>query len=82
MNSFYILRFDRDAYNALNAEVEEGEEVADDGLEEAFEAVAEVSEGGKSKIISTATVKWVTDCFIYITLSLENPRLTPKSSTL
>ena len=46
MNSFYILRFDRDAYNALNAEVEEGEEVADDGLEEAFEAVAEVSEGG------------------------------------
>ena len=47
MNSFYILRFDRDAYNALNAEVEEGEEVADDGLEEAFEAVAEVSEGGE-----------------------------------
>ena len=24
--------------------------------------------GGKSKVISTATAKWVTDCFIYITL--------------
>ena len=42
---FNILRFDRDAYNALNGKVEEGEKVADDeDVEEAFEVVAEVSE--------------------------------------
>ena len=44
-DSFNILRFDRDAYNALNGKVEEGEKVADDeDIEEAFEVVAEVSE--------------------------------------
>ena len=51
---FYIHRFNRDAYNAFNAKVEdsEGEEVADVGVEEAFEVTAEVLEGCKSKIIS------------------------------
>ena len=42
-DSFYILRFDRDAYNA---KVEEGAGIVDDeGVEEVFEIVAEVSEG-------------------------------------
>ena len=41
-DSFYILRFDRDAYNA---KVEEGAEITDEGVEEAFEVVTEVSEG-------------------------------------
>ena len=41
-DSFYILRFDRDAYSA---KVEEGAEITDEGVEEAFEVVAEVSEG-------------------------------------
>jgi hypothetical protein len=42
--SFYILRFDRDAYN-LNAKVE-GAEITNKGhrVEETFEVVAEVSE--------------------------------------
>ncbi|KAF8814154.1 hypothetical protein BYT27DRAFT_7266764 [Phlegmacium glaucopus] len=56
-DSFYILRFDRDAYNA---KLEEGAEITDEGVEEAFEVVADVSEGIK-------TAKWVGDCFIYTT---------------
>ncbi len=40
--SFYILRFDRDAYNA---KIEEGAEISDEGVEEAFEVVADVQEG-------------------------------------
>jgi coatomer subunit beta' len=38
-DSFYILRFD------YNAKVEEGAEITDEGVEEAFEVVIEVSEG-------------------------------------
>ncbi|KAK0439263.1 coatomer WD associated region-domain-containing protein [Desarmillaria tabescens] len=41
-DSFYILRFDRDAYNA---KIEEGAEISDEGVEEAFEVVADVQEG-------------------------------------
>ena len=41
-DSFYILRFDRDAYNA---NVEQGAEITDEGVEEVFEVVVEVSEG-------------------------------------
>ena len=40
-DSFYILRFDRDAYNA---KLEEGVEVTDEGVEEAFDVVSEVSD--------------------------------------
>ena len=37
---------DLDAYNVLNVKVVEGEDVADDeGVEEVFKVVAEVSEG-------------------------------------
>jgi coatomer subunit beta' len=40
--SFYILRFDRDAYNA---KLEGGAEIMDEGVEEAFEVIADESEG-------------------------------------
>ena len=40
-DSFYILRFDREAYTA---KLEEGAEITDEGFEEAFEVVADVSE--------------------------------------
>jgi len=38
-DSFYILRFDRDAYNI---KLEEGVEITDEGVEEAFDVVSEV----------------------------------------
>ncbi|KAI6042200.1 WD40-repeat-containing domain protein [Pisolithus marmoratus] len=56
-DSFYVLRFDRDAYNA---QVEQGVEITDEGVEEAFDVVAEISD-------SVKTAKWVGDCFIYTT---------------
>ncbi|GLB34322.1 putative the coatomer is a cytosolic protein complex that binds to dilysine motifs and reversibly associates with Golgi non- clathrin-coated vesicles, which further mediate biosynthetic protein transport from the ER, via the Golgi up to the trans Golgi network [Lyophyllum shimeji] len=56
-DSFYILRFDRDAYAA---KLEEGAEIMDEGVEEAFEVIADVSDGVK-------TAKWVGDCLIYTT---------------
>ena len=40
-DSFYVLRFDRDAYNA---KVDEGAETTDEGFEEAFEVVADISD--------------------------------------
>lgn len=40
-DSYYVLRFDRDAYNE---KFEAGAEIGDEGVEEAFELVAEVSE--------------------------------------
>jgi len=40
-DSFYILRFDREAYNA---KIDEGAEITDEGVEEAFDVVADVSE--------------------------------------
>ena len=40
-DSFYILRFDRDAYNE---KVEAGAEVTDEGIEEAFDMVADVQD--------------------------------------
>ncbi|KAI0690264.1 coatomer beta [Cytidiella melzeri] len=54
-DSYYVLRFDRDAYNA---KLEEGAPIDDEGVEEAFDLVAEISE-------SVKTAKWVGDCFIY-----------------
>ncbi|KIM41967.1 hypothetical protein M413DRAFT_27504 [Hebeloma cylindrosporum] len=58
-DSFYILRFDRDAYNE---KLEEGAEITDEGVEEAFDVVADVQD-------SVKTGKWVGDCFIYTTAS-------------
>ncbi|KAF5334211.1 hypothetical protein D9611_014328 [Ephemerocybe angulata] len=54
-DSFYVLKFDRDAYTSR---VEEGAEITDEGVEEAFDIVAEIPDGVK-------TGKWVGDCFIY-----------------
>ncbi|KAJ8083114.1 Coatomer subunit beta' [Marasmius tenuissimus] len=56
-DSFYILRFDRDAYDVKLAD---GIEVTDEGVEEAFDVVADVQE-------SVKTAKWIGDCFIYTT---------------
>ena len=39
--SFYVLRFDRDAYTE---KLESGADVGDEGVEEAFELVAEISD--------------------------------------
>lgn len=58
-DSFYVLRFNRDAYNA---KVEQGVDITDEGVEEAFDIVAEISD-------SVRTAKWVGDCFIYTTAS-------------
>ncbi|WWD16221.1 hypothetical protein CI109_100647 [Kwoniella shandongensis] len=54
-DSFYILRFDRDAYTAR---LDSGEIIGDEGVEEAFDVVADISETVK-------TAKWIGDCFIY-----------------
>ncbi|KAI0033319.1 coatomer protein [Vararia minispora EC-137] len=54
-DSFYILRFDREAYNA---KLEEGIDLGDEGVEEAFDIVTEIPENVK-------TAKWIGDCFIY-----------------
>ena len=40
-DSYYVLRFDRDAYNG---KVETGADLGDEGVEEAFDLVAEISE--------------------------------------
>ena len=40
-DSFYVLRFHGDAFNKL---VESGATIPDDGVEEAFEFITEVSE--------------------------------------
>ncbi|KAH7343226.1 coatomer protein [Rhizoctonia solani] len=53
-DSFYILKFDRDSYVAA---LEQGP-VGDEGVEDAFELMAEIPE-----IVKTA--KWVGDCFVY-----------------
>ncbi|VDB90110.1 unnamed protein product [Peniophora sp. CBMAI 1063] len=56
-DSFYILRFDRDAYDA---KLQEGADLGDEGVEEAFDIVAEINENVK-------TAKWIGDCFLYTT---------------
>ncbi|PWN50666.1 putative SEC27-coatomer complex beta subunit [Violaceomyces palustris] len=53
--SFYILRFDRNAYSTF---LESGNLVEDDGVEDAFQVVTEVSE-------SIRTARWSGECFIY-----------------
>ncbi|KAK7461035.1 Coatomer subunit beta' [Stygiomarasmius scandens] len=58
-DSFYVLRFDRDAYDT---QVEEGAEIGDEGVEEAFDLVAEIPD-------AVRTAKWIGDCFIYSTTS-------------
>jgi coatomer subunit beta' len=40
-DSFYVLRFDREAYNSR---LDSGEVIGDEGVEEAFDVVADISE--------------------------------------
>lgn len=72
-DSYYILKFDRDAYNS---KLEEGVEITDEGVEEAFDVVAEISDRRvilaevscpADCFISVKTAKWIGDCFIYTT---------------
>lgn len=56
-DSFYVLRFSRDEYVNF---VDNGGDLGDEGVEDAFELVAEVSE-------SVKTGKWVEECFVYTT---------------
>lgn len=52
-DTVYVLRFDREAYNAR---IDSGEIIGDEGVEEAFDLVAEVSEA------------WVTFLFVLCTV--------------
>ena len=54
-DSFYILRYDRDAYQA---HLDAGEAVDDEGVEDAFDVITEISE-------TVRTAKWTGECFIY-----------------
>lgn len=72
-DSYYVLRFNRDAYDNR---LENGPAIDDEGVEEAFELIAEISEGcvrmfsilyKHSRSCSVKTAKWIGDCFIYTT---------------
>lgn len=58
-DTYYILRFDRDAF--LTG-VQNGEQNEEDGVESSFDVIYDIS-------ASVRTGKWVGDCFIYTTLS-------------
>lgn len=53
-DSFYLLKFDRDAYDAA---LESGVEITDEGVEEAFELVAEISEGYAPTLLSSPAAR-------------------------
>ena len=55
-DAFYVLKFNRPAYQAALDRT--GGRIGDEGVEEAFDFITEVSEGVK-------TGSWVGDCFIY-----------------
>ncbi|KAK9330546.1 coatomer WD associated region-domain-containing protein [Lipomyces starkeyi] len=56
-DSFYVLKFSKDAYIVA---VQEDRVDEDEGVEEAFEVVTDINE-------TVRTGKWVGDCFIYTT---------------
>lgn len=56
-DSFYVLKFSREEY--INF-VDNGGDLGDEGVEEAFDLVAEINE-------NVRTGKWVEDCFVYTT---------------
>ena len=72
--TFFVLTFNRDAYNSAQ---ESGAEIGDEGVEEAFEIEAEISERFVAErsffavyeltllLLSVKTHKWIGDCFIY-----------------
>merc|ERR1719225_1448397 len=53
--SYFILKYDADAVSTAK---ERGEEVSEDGVEEAFDVLGEIQESVKTGL-------WVGDCFIY-----------------
>jgi len=53
-DSFYVLRFSREAY----VEATQAGQIEEDGVEAAFEVITDISE-------SVRTGEWVGDCFIY-----------------
>ncbi|GAA5949972.1 hypothetical protein JCM10213_004272 [Rhodosporidiobolus nylandii] len=57
--SFYVLRFDRDAYQQA---LDSGAEIDDEGVEAAFDLEAEIAD-------PVSTAKWIGDCFVYTTSS-------------
>lgn len=56
-DSFYVLRFTREEYVNF---VDNGGDLGDEGVEDAFELMAEVNE-------TVRTGKWLEDCFLYTT---------------
>ncbi|KAE8270045.1 hypothetical protein A4X09_0g2285 [Tilletia walkeri] len=56
-DSFYILAFNAGAYPAA---LEAGEEIDDEGVEDAFEVVTEISD-------TVRTARWTGECFMYTT---------------
>lgn len=71
-DTFHLLRFDRDAYAAA---VDAGADLGDEGVEEAFEMIAEIPEvyvlpffpfrASLTALFRIKTAKWIGDCFIY-----------------
>ncbi|CAD6891729.1 unnamed protein product, partial [Tilletia caries] len=58
-DSFYILAYNADAYaTALDA----GEAIEDEGVEDAFEVMTEISDTAR-------TARWTGECFMYTTAS-------------
>mmetsp|Transcript_57105 Transcript_57105/g.104928 ORF Transcript_57105/g.104928 Transcript_57105/m.104928 type:complete len:942 (-) Transcript_57105:86-2911(-) len=57
--SFYVLKYDA---MAVQAAVTSGSEIGEDGIDEAFDLVSEVSE----KVVSGL---WISDCFVYVAQS-------------
>ena len=57
--TFYVLKYDRDAFHLA---VQEQRNDEYDGVEESFEVVQDISD-------SVRTGKWIGDCFIYTTFS-------------
>lgn len=58
-DSVYMLQYNREAYDEY---VESGADVGDEGVEDAFDVVSEITD-------TISTCKWLGDCFIYISTS-------------
>lgn len=51
-DSYYVLRFDRDAYNE---KIDAGADLGDEGVEEAFDLLVEVPEKYAARFLNPAT---------------------------
>ncbi|KAJ3570475.1 hypothetical protein NP233_g4378 [Leucocoprinus birnbaumii] len=62
-DSFYILRFDRDAYQG---KIDEGPaNITDEGVEESFEVGTEISD-------SVHTINWIGNCLVHTTTTISH----------